>query len=219
MTRPTTASGTPPISDPAPAGRWQRWPCPQCGYEGRRFELNCPECDAPPWDEKSELAPPGPRVGSEVEVRSRGLVRHQFRFSTPSGFLGVLTRRFSGGGNWLGVDGREWRIDRMGLLGTAHLLRDEDQAVAGADAPSVMHGLFRGDHRILQGDRSWRLARTGLARHAFVLTDEGGAEVLRLRGGFLDPLRQVEVVTAAPMPVFVLASYLACGLRQGEGEV
>jgi len=160
----------------------------------------------------------GVRPGGTVEVRSRGLVRHQFRFSTPNGFLGVLTRRFSGGGNWLGVDGNEWQIERMGLLGTSHLLRDTERPLAGADAPSLMHGLFRGDHRILCGDQAWRLSRTGLARHAFVLSDEGGAEVLRLRGGLFDPLRQVEVLADAPMPVFVLASYLACGLRQGEGE-
>jgi len=199
------------------AVRWQRWPCRRCGHEDRGLALVCPECDALPWDETTPL-PRGPVAGSLIEVRSRGLVRNQFRFRTPAGFLGVLSRRLSGGGEWLGVDGAEWRIDRVGLLGFACILRAGNEAVAGAEAPGLLRGLFRGDFEVRQGRSVWRFVRTGLARHNFALVGDDDIEALRLSGGLFDPLRRVEVVEEIPLPALVLASYLSCSLRHGEGE-
>lgn len=178
----------------------------------------CPECDAPPWEETQPAGPTGPSPGSTLSVRARGLVRNQFRFATPSGFLGVLSRRLSGGGDWLGVNGDEWQIDRQGWLGFAYILRSGRRALAGAEAPGLMSGLFRSDFELLQDTRAWRFRRTGVARRSFVLVDENDEEALRLHGGFFDPLRTIEVQAEVPMPILVLTAYLACGLRQGEGE-
>ena len=44
-----------------------------------------------------------------MEVRREGLLPRRHRFSTPVGYLGVLTYRTFGGADWLGVDGIEWR--------------------------------------------------------------------------------------------------------------
>ena len=217
---------------PAPAGtsdptltdkeggaiRWSRWPCRHCGHEERGFALLCPECDSPPWPESEPTGPNGPPAGSEIDVRTRGLVRNQFRFSTPLGFLGVLSRRPFGGGDWLGVDGAEWQIDRQGWLGFAYLLRNGSQALAGAEAPGILRGFFRSDFELRQGNRGWRFRRTGLARASFTLLAENDEEALRLHGGLFDPLRRVEIQASVPMATLVLASFLACGLRQGEGE-
>lgn len=214
-------SGTPlsslDASDPA-SMRWHRWPCHQCGHEERGFLLICPECDAPPWESAPPAVPTGPPPGSTIDVRSRGLIRNQTRFSTPAGFLGVLSRRLSGGGDWLGMDGAEWRIDRQGWLGFAYILRAGSRALAGAEAPGLMRGLFRSDFVLLQDTRTWRFRRTGMSRSNFVLLADNEDEVLHLTGGLFDPLRSIEVRAAVPLPTLVLTAYLACGLRNGEGE-
>lgn len=203
--------------------RFRRWPCRSCGYDSRRFALACPECNALPWHTGTEAVPrpAGPllRPGTEIEVRSRGLVRTEFRFLTPAGFLGILSRRFSGRGEWLGADGSEWTLDRIGFLGNAYLLHDGMEAIAAAEAPPLLREFFRGNFRILFGDGTLRFFRTGLYRHSFLLAVEDGAEVLRIHGGWIDPLRRVEILNEAPMALVVLAAYLACGLRQGEGEM
>jgi hypothetical protein len=216
---PSPGTRIPSVSDPDDlAARWQRWPCHRCGHEERSFLLLCPECDALPWEQTDPSGKLSPPAGSEIEVRSRGLIRNQFRFSTPAGFLGVLSRRFSGGGDWLGVDGAEWRIERQGWLGFGHILRHGSRALAGAEAPGLVRGLFRSDFELRQDSRSWRFHRTGLARSSFSLVGDDESEVLRLHGGLFDPLRRVEVLDPTPLPTLVLAAYLACGLRQGEGE-
>jgi hypothetical protein len=159
------------------------------------------------------------RPGTEIEVRSRGLVRTEFRFVTPIGFLGLLSRRFSGRGEWLGADGSEWTLDRIGFLGNAYLLHDGSEAIVAAESPPLLREFFRGNFRVLFGDLTMRFFRTGLYRHSFLLAVEDGAEVLRIHGGWIDPLRRVEIIEEAPMALIVLAAYLACGLRQGEGEL
>jgi hypothetical protein len=221
---PVAGSPLPPeLQREVMAARFRRWPCRSCGFDSRRFALACPECGALPWHTGTEAVPrpAGPllRPGTEIDVRSRGLVRTEFRFVTPAGFLGVLSRRFSGRGEWLGADGSEWNVDRIGLLGNAYLLHDGVEAIAAAEAPPLLREFFRGNFRILFGDGTLRFFRTGLYRHSFLLAVEDGAEVLRIHGGWIDPLRRVEVLNEAPMALVVLAAYLACGLRQGEGEL
>jgi hypothetical protein len=205
------------------AARFRRWPCPSCGYESRRFLVTCPECGALPWPvgTEDEARPTGPlaRAGTDIEVRSRGVLRNEFRFSTPTGFLGILSRRFTGRGEWLGADGSEWVLERFGLLGNAYLLHDNTQAIAAAESPSLLREFFRGNFRVLFADSTLRFFRTGLYRHSFLLAVEDGIEVLRIHGSWIDPLRRVEVLSEAPMALVVLAAYLACGLRQGEGEL
>jgi hypothetical protein len=203
--------------------QYKRWPCPNCAYDSRRFALTCPECGALPWPTGTgaEPAAAGPilRAGTEIEVRSRGLVRTEFRFLTSAGFLGLLTRRFSGRGEWLGADGSEWAVERIGLLGNAYLLHDGDHAIAAAEAPQILREFFRGNFRVLFGDSTLRFFRTGLYRHSFLLAVEDGAEVMRIHGGWIDPLQRVEVLEEIPMAMVALTAYLACGLRQGEGEL
>lgn len=206
------------------AVRFRRWPCRDCGYDSRRFALACPDCGALPWPtgtEPGEPRPVGPvlRPGTEIEVRSRGILRTEFRFLTPAGFLGILSRRFSGRGEWLGADGSEWTVDRIGFLGNTYLLHDNADAIAAAEAPPLLREFFQGNFRILFGEGTMRFFRTGLYRHSFLLAVEDGVEVLRIHGGWIDPLRRVEIVQETPMALVVLAAYLACGLRQGEGEL
>jgi hypothetical protein len=203
--------------------RFRRWPCASCGYDARRFALACPECGALPWPTGSEAAPvsaaPALRPGAQIEVAARGLLRTEFRFSAPAGFLGLLARRFNGGGEWLGADGAEWTVDRIGVLGNAYLLHDGTSAIAAAEAPQLLREFFRGNFRVLYGDLTLRFFRTGLYRHSFLLAVEDGAEILRVHGGWVDPLRRVEILAETSMALVVLSAYLACGLRQGEGEL
>jgi hypothetical protein len=116
------------------------------------------------------------------------------------------------------MNGAEWQVDRQGWLGFAYILRNGRRALAGAEAPGLMRGLFRSDFELLQDTRVWRFRRTGMSRSHFVLLADNEDEVLRLHGGFLDPLRSIDVLAEAPMPILVLTAYLACGLRHGEGE-
>ncbi len=221
----TTSRTVPPqLRREVMATRFRRWPCRSCGYDSRRFALECPECGALPWPAGSEPTPPpspGPliRAGTEIEVRSRGLVRTEFRFVTPAGFLGVLSRRFNGGGSWLGADGSEWAVDRIGLLGNAYLLHDGSEAIAAAESSPLLREFFRGNFRVLIGDGTLRFFRTGLARHSFLLAVEDGVEVLRVHGGWIDPLRRIRMIRDTATALVVLAAYLACSLRQGEGEL
>jgi hypothetical protein len=215
-------------------GRWRRWPCPRCGHSGHRFSVVCPGCEGLPWtpprgEEKpsdgvasfSTAEDGSPliafqvlRPGVELEVRADGFFRKRYRFSTPAGFLGVLSRRFSAGADWLGADGREWRLDRMGVLGHAYLLRDGHDPIAAGEA----RGMWHGSYRIWQGDRVFALTSTGLSGRTFLLAVEDGPEVLQIQGGFVEPLRKIEVLSEVPVATVVLAAYFACRKRQGEGE-
>ena len=51
------------------------------------------------------------------------LLKDNYYVVTPSGFLGILSRRFSGRGEWLGADGSEWTVgaasDTVTLSGSA----------------------------------------------------------------------------------------------------
>jgi len=221
---PVPGSPLPPgFGAEADVTRWHRWPCRKCGHEGRGFSMSCPDCDALPWPLPAEgealLETQVIRAGTEIDVRAKGVVRTQLRFSTPTGFLGLLTRRFSGSGEWLGADGHEWLVERIGLLAQAYILRDGANALAAAEAPGLLRELFRGSYRLMYAEQNWRFYRTGLARQGFVLALEDGPEAMRISGTIVDPLRKIELLAELPMAVVVLAAFLSCGLRQGEGEM
>ncbi len=212
-----------------PERRWRRWPCPRCGHRGR-FAVVCPSCEALPW-----TAVPGPeappaasregfqapdiaarmlRPGTDLDVRGGGLFKTRHRFSTPEGFLGLLARRFSGGATWLGIDGREWRIQRPAVFGRSWILRDATSPIAAAES----RGFWHSGYQIWQQDRNYRLLGEGLSHRSFLLAIEDGPEVLHIHGGVLNPLRRIEVLAEVPIATAVLAGFLVCGLRQGEGE-
>lgn len=200
-----------------PGVRWKRWPCPKCGYTGRRFAVLCPECEARPWPAPLEGAETLLKPGVHLEVRGRRPLFLEHRFSTSLGFLGLLTRRLFGGADWLGVDGREWICERVGPLGQAWILLEEDRILAAAEGKGSWAGLFGLSWRIWYGQHEYTFARTGLAPHGFVVAVEDGPEILRIRGGVFNPLRSVEVVSELSLPTLLLASFLACGARQSEG--
>ena len=210
---------------------WKRWPCARCGYRGRRISIICPGCEALPWTPGSSpaggmLQPAGDggtpgiagqilRPGVELEVRREGILPRRHRFSTPAGYLGVLTYRAFGGADWLGADGIEWSMGRVGLLRRTYVLLAGSAAAAGAEAA----GLFwLARYQIWQGNRTFVLTHTGVARHSFLLAVEDGPEVLRIRGGWINPLRTIEVLSEVPLATVVLAGYLARRIRHGEGE-
>ncbi len=213
------AGELPPV-ETAPTA-WKRWPCPKCGHKGR-FAVVCPSCESLPWvGVAAGLDVPGAgmpgrklRAGTVVEAHKAGVFHTHHRLTVPEGFLGVLTRRLSGGAAWLGVNGREWRIDRAGLLGQAWILRDGAIPVAAAES----HGLWRPTHQVWQGERVFRLMGTGLTQRSFLLAVEDGPEVLRIHGGLFDPLHRIEVLSEATLATVVLTGFLVCGRRHGEGE-
>lgn len=197
---------------------WRRWPCPRCGHRDRRFAVLCPACEALPWDG----VPPDPGAMADrivaadtpMEVRGRGPFFARHRFSTSAGFLGVLSRRLTGGAHWLGADGGEWFLRRYSMLGRFWVAHDGRRALAAAEAL----GAWRGAWRLWQGGQSFRLGRAGIARHNFILAIEDGPEILRIHGGLLNPLRRLEIPADVPLASVILASCLACGMRHGEGE-
>jgi len=158
------------------------------------------------------------RPGVDLEVRGRGPLFVRHRLSTPTGFLGLLTRHLFSGADWLGGDGHEWRIDRIGILGMAWILREGEKAIAAAEVRGIWQELTRGGFQMWQGKRTFVLTRTGLTRRSFLLAVEDGPEVLKIRGGLFDPLRQIEVLSEVPLATVVLAALLASRLRQGERE-
>lgn len=204
--------------------RWKRWPCPACGFSALRFSVVCPRCEALPWSGSGEgenlstLARQTFRPGVQLETRGRRPLYRHHRMSTPTGFLGILSRRLFGGGEWLGVDGHEWRIDRIGPWGLAWVLQEGGHALAAAETKGPWRELLRGGWQIWEGDRSFSLVRAGLARHQFLLVVQDGPEVLRIQGGVVDPLRRIDVLADVNLATIVLAGFLACGLRQGENE-
>jgi hypothetical protein len=223
--------GLPPLlSDiTRPVGSYHRWPCHRCGHTGRRSSVVCPHCEALPWtvDRDATARPEDTRAaagdiagwilkgGTELEIRSRGLLGNEHRFSTRTGFLGVLRRRFTSGADWLGADGHEWRIDRIGPLGKAlFILHDGAIPIAAGQS----RGFWRGAYQVWQGSRTFTLMPTGMTRRNYLLAVEDGPEVLRLRGGIIQPLRGIEILTELPVASLVIAAFLACRMRQGESE-
>ena len=225
---------------------WKRWPCPRCGHRGRTIAIVCPECEALPWSVgpsgqpasgpsatgpsasgPSASEPPttrGPapgiagqilRPGVELEVRREGFLPRRHRFSTPAGFLGVLTYRTFGGADWLGADGIEWRLGRVGLLRRTYVLLAGATPIAAAEARGV---LWQARYQIWQENRTYVLTHIGLTRHNFLLAVEDGPEVLRIQGGWINPLRRFEVLSEVPLATVVLAGYLGRRIRHGEGE-
>jgi hypothetical protein len=202
--------------------RWKRWPCPHCGHEGRKFAVACPECESLPWpaEARTDLGQAGRILspGVDLEIRGRKPLYLRHRLSTPTGFLGLLTRRLFAGADWLGADGHDWRIDRIGLLGMAWILHQGPEAVAAAEVRGIWKEASHSGFQLWQENRIFVLSRTGLARRNFLLAVEDGPEVLTIHGGILNPLREVQVLSEVPLATVVLACFLACGLRQGERE-
>lgn len=196
-----------------------RWPCHRCGHDDRRFTLVCPECEALPWREAPPITSLAGRLlerGVTIEIKSEGWLRLKHRFSTLKGFLGSLTRRFFGGADWLGIDGREWRIARAAPLTRTRFLWDEGTPVAAAQIDR-----WRGAARLYQGDDRYVLRREGVLRSDYLLALDSGSEptpVARLHGGLLDPVRSIEVLQKTPVAILVLASYFASRLRSVETE-
>jgi hypothetical protein len=220
-----TAAAEHPVPELEPTRaslRWHRWPCPRCGHRGRQIRIVCPDCEALPWtvDPSAPNAPSADvaaqvlRAGTELTIRREGLLPRRHRFSTPTGFLGVLTYRAFGGADWLGVDGREWRLGRVGLVNRTYLILDGPRAIAAAQG----RGIFLVRYELWQGNRVYSLVRTGMTHRSFCLHVEDGPEVLRIRSGFVNPLRRVEVLSEVPIATVVLASYLVRRMRHGEGS-
>lgn len=193
---------------------YRRWPCPKCQFSRVRFALICPSCEGLPWDGLPEAKPWSlVRAGSQVEIRSVGWSRAKHRFSTSSGYLGTLTRKLFGHAEWFGVDGREAEIERPGALTRDHLLLEGDRPVAAARIEHFRRGttIFHAGHR-------WSLSRTGMLRSDYLLKTETESSVAHLEGGLFAPVRKARIELDLPLPVLVLASYVAARLRQTEVE-
>lgn len=206
-----------------PATHWRRWPCPRCGHRGHAISIVCPECEALPWwrqsgaaeEESGRIAAQMLRPGVELEARRGGFLPRRHRFSTPMGFLGVLTYRVFGGADWMGADGHEWRMGRVSLLNRTYVMLEGSKPLAAAQAK----GLFwLGRYQLWHDNREYLLVRTGITGRNFLLAVEDGPEVLRIRGGLVNPLRRFEVLSEVSLATVILASYLARRMRHGEGE-
>ena len=205
---------------------WKRWPCPFCQHSQRLFNLICPQCESLPWgpsesrrgDQKKPALPYEAGRGSlllapnqELSIRSSGLFRLEQRFSTPSGYLGVLSRRFFGRAQWLGTDGHEWRIGGAGQFRRVALLFDGEQPIAAAQAEA-----FRGGYRLWQGTERYRLERAGLFRHRYTLKNADDEEAFRIESGFLSPVRTVEISRPVALATVVLMVYFLTRMKQTE---
>ncbi len=204
---------------------WKRWPCPFCQHQGRFFRLLCPQCQALPWG-PSEVRRDATRpalpyeagkaglllpADTELTIKGSGLFRLQQRFSTPSGFLGVLTRKMLGRAHWLGTDGHEWTIGPGGQISRVSLLFDGDAPIAAAQAEP-----FRGGYRLWQGTARFRFEREGLFRQSYTLSDDAGDPVLRIRTGFFSSEKAVEVLRPVPLASVVLSVYFLYRMKQTE---
>jgi len=154
------------------------------------------------------------RSGVDLQTRRDGALYRRHRFSTPSGFLGVLSYGLFSHAEWLGGDGREWRIQRAGALSGTFVLLEAGQPIAAARG----RGFLRRSCRIWYGAATYTVRRTGFFRRRYRMETEDDQEIAVIQGGFVDPIKRVTISGEIALPALVMACYLARKMRKEDDE-